>query len=503
MSIASSERGATAVLIAGSMLLLMGMLAIAVDLGFGFNERRADQTSADASALGGSLEMVITNQSNPVQAAVDEVYARVEANLDRTIPQADWAGCTDPDALAFASDNPAFNVSNPSPCISFSTDYNTFRVRLPDQETETTFGRVIGFDSLTTTAAAEARRNTGWGGGGDFPAAVFSNDHAGDTICIKTGASGTEDCDGSATGSFGFFRPYFYSAVEGDLSTMCTTGEQPFSIPRAMADGIDHEFSRWDPVIRNDRINGQWCMTSGVPGPPFPNTVRPTSGYSNQDITNGLVLGGSWPTAYAGRLDRGPYQDAATILFGKTIDNRPLWDFIDDSVVYTGLAARCEDAKAWDPYLILADRSTAIADTKACITGALATIPIPRIFTSNILQSQRLGHSPKFHEPNASCAPPQDCLHIDSIVPIFIDGIWAATSPSFNCASDFEDTGTACIAYGGVQGEMAISAPGKRRIHSATAIVLDCALMPSGTCPSLQDGSTGPLNFLYDLELTR
>lgn len=497
------ETGAAAVFIAVTMLVILGFLAIAVDLGFGFNERRVDQTSADSAALGGSLEMVITNQANPVQAAIDEVYALVNTNLGRTIPQADWTNCSDPNALFWRTlaDSGMLGTTNGSDCISISTDFNTFRVRVPGQETETIFAIFIGSDSLTTSAAAEAERNTDWGGGGDFPTAVYSSQNAGDTFCIKTGASGSEDCDGSATGNWGFFRPYFYSAVDDDLSTLCVTGEQPFSIPRAMADGIDHEFSGWFPTSGPERINGQWCMTSGVPGPPFPNTIRLTSGYSNQDVTRGLITGGPWPTTYAGRLDRGPYQDPNTIIFGRTIDNRPLWDFIDDSVTYMGLSAPCETAKNRPRFVLQADLAAARAEMAACLSGAMSATPIPRIFTTEINSSQRLGHSPLLYE-GGPCGMASCNYHIVGIVPIFIDGIWAATSPHLNCLGEFNNTGTACIAHAGVQGEMQVSAPGQQRVHSGTAVLLDCALMPTGTCPSIQDG-TGPINFLYDLQLTK
>ena len=44
----SDELGASAVVVALSMLLLLGGTAIVVDLGAGFNERSQDQSAADA-----------------------------------------------------------------------------------------------------------------------------------------------------------------------------------------------------------------------------------------------------------------------------------------------------------------------------------------------------------------------------------------------------------------------------------------------------------------------
>ena len=220
----TGENGATAVLVAIVMIVLMGFAAIAVDIGFGFNERRIDQTGVDASALGASLEMVITNQANPVQAAVDHIYQMVDDNLDRSVPLADWLACTDSGALFYTADNPMFNTTNASPCISFSSNFNTVRVRVPVQEVPTTFARLLGADSIAVSAFAEAERNIDWGGGGDFPSGVFSGTQAGAVLCIKTGPSGHQSCGDPTTGNFGFFRPYFYSAVDGDNSAICNTG---------------------------------------------------------------------------------------------------------------------------------------------------------------------------------------------------------------------------------------------------------------------------------------
>lgn len=501
------DRGASAVLVALVMVVLMGFAAIAVDIGFGFNERRVDQTAVDASALGGSLEMVITNQPNPIQAAVDHIYLKADQNLDRTIPLSDWLNCSDPGALFYTSDDPLFNTVNASPCISFSSNFNTVRVRVPGQDVPTIFGRFLGADSIEVSALAEAERNIDWGGGGDFPSGIFSGTNAGDVLCIKTGPSGHQSCGDPSTGNFGFFRPYFYRAVDGDDSTMCTTGEQPFSIPRAIADGIDHDFSgHQDPAIPGgvDRINGLWCQTSNTPGPPFPNMVRNTAGYSNLDVTRGLVTGGPWPTTYTGRLDRGPYQDAGTSVFGVGIDNRPLWDFIDDAQPsYAAMGAPSCDGAAGYPRFVAdqIERDAATAATITCMQEVMSLgTPFP-LFTSDILTSQRVGHAPLFWETGfcgfASCD-----YHIKGLIPIFIDGLWAGTTPSFTCAGGFTDTGAMCISYSGVQGSMSVSSPGARRVDSASAIALDCALMPAGTCPSLQDGN-GPLNFLYDLQLTR
>jgi hypothetical protein len=156
----------------------------------------------------------------------------------------------------------------------------------------------------------------------------------------------------------------------------------------------------------------------------------------------------------------------------------------------------------------LADYPAAMTELLACLTEADAQgTPI---FTSDIFNTHRLAHSPLYHEDqlvhsNGECTlgSPQNCYHIKGIVPIFIQSLYASTAPSFTCSGELDDTvpGT-CVHHPGLEGAMAINAAGKQKISSASALVLSCALLPVGTCPTIQDG-TGPLNFLYDLQLTR
>ncbi len=237
-----NERGATAVFVAAALVALMGIAAIAVDYSAALNERRQDVGAADTAALGGILEAAITSAANPLQVAVDEAKDIAQANTPGTITLADWSSCTDPDALTYPSDLGLLGVTNGTPCISFSDDFMTMRVLLPDQETETSFGRVVGVDEISTTAAAEATIGTSFGGGGgSFPAAVFGGSTIGLEFCIKTGTSGKDTCGDPTTGDFGNFQPYFYSEVSpGGVTSECVSGNQPQPLARSMADGLDH-----------------------------------------------------------------------------------------------------------------------------------------------------------------------------------------------------------------------------------------------------------------------
>ncbi|MFQ5522221.1 MAG: pilus assembly protein TadG-related protein, partial [Acidimicrobiia bacterium] len=53
------EHGVSALVIAGSMFMIAGFTAIAIDASALFVERRADQTAADVGALAGGVELMV------------------------------------------------------------------------------------------------------------------------------------------------------------------------------------------------------------------------------------------------------------------------------------------------------------------------------------------------------------------------------------------------------------------------------------------------------------
>lgn len=516
-----SEEGATAIVIAMTMLVILGMLAVAVDIGFGFNERRQDQTGADAAALAGSLELVISDAANGLEASIDRVYQIVDSNLDRTVPYADWQACTDPDALFYTTLSD-LGASNGSDCISLSEDFNTYRVRLPRQAVDAKFGAVLGTDSIEVSAAAEAERNAQFGGGGNVPFYVLQGTSVGAELCIKTGTNTWAACGDPSSGNFGDFEPYFYGPVGGDLSTICAKGQTPRPLARAVAMGIDHEFSRFSPYPGGtERVNGGWCP--GIPGPLLPNTILPGSGYSATDITWGLVLGEMWPgsQAFPGRLTRNDgmvtAQDTGTAtIFGVDIDNRPLWDYIDQAAVDPSTMPNCAqfDVPANQGHVISPPPGDPTYDTRrawllSCLAEAhgegarILVVDRDSNGTADILETPRTGAAPRIWE---DFPPPNNAfhMHIEGLSPVFIDSLYAEiTSPHFNCTNLDTSIPGVCVHRAGLDGSMSVAPPGQRRFQSVGAIVLSCEVMPVGACPSLQDPSGSGLTFLYDLELTR
>ena len=98
MRFLTEDRGAAALFVAVSMILMLGMAALAIDLGAGFNERRQDQTSSDLAAVAGALSF------GDNDAVADQVMAAARTERRHGIPRADWVAawtsCNDADMPA-------------------------------------------------------------------------------------------------------------------------------------------------------------------------------------------------------------------------------------------------------------------------------------------------------------------------------------------------------------------------------------------------------------------
>lgn len=72
----TDERGDSLILVALSLLVLLGLLALAIDVGFAYSERRHMQNAADAGALAGAAVMMTGGTDAEILAAVDEYVRR-------------------------------------------------------------------------------------------------------------------------------------------------------------------------------------------------------------------------------------------------------------------------------------------------------------------------------------------------------------------------------------------------------------------------------------------
>jgi Flp pilus assembly protein TadG len=152
------ERGLTLILFALMLSALLVFVALALDSGLVFNQRRQDQSAADAAALAAMKELIdlTTPADNRIQAA----QAAFEVSWDNlgsttgSSTESEWIDrwasgkCSDPNAYPV--------VSSLTPCISFLADDSRVRVKLPTVEVGSTFGQVVGVNDFETTASAEA-----------------------------------------------------------------------------------------------------------------------------------------------------------------------------------------------------------------------------------------------------------------------------------------------------------------------------------------------------------
>ena len=302
--------------------------------------------------MGGAIELLVSTAADPLQEATDQAKALVDANLNLSLPQSDWDSCQDPDALEWISSDPALNIAGGSNCISFGADSFWHRFlqdpseESPSQQVATSFGSGIGCRlpdhlSLRRGDAQRGRSKR------RLPIRRLCGHAGGAEVCIKTGtgANNKTSCGDPSTGDFGNFQPYFYYEINpaSNPKSECTSGNQSDPLSRAMADGLDHRLG----IITGSapRINGDNCPQ--VPGPALPNRVDSKAGYSNTDITNGLIKGNNWDGPFDGRLTRSNTSGYGTAtVFNEDLDNRPLWTYIlDDTDPILVQAGRVLDAK--------------------------------------------------------------------------------------------------------------------------------------------------------------
>lgn len=150
---ARDERGAIAIVVAIMALVMFGMAALVVDLGYGRTEQRAAQNAADASALAGGNVLFQADPLTPdYPTAVAAIKAFATDNL--SVTDAEWSACTDAGRLA---------TTFGSQCISFSVTPTVaqVRVRIPTRDIGTTFAKVIGISSINVSALARSTLKRG------------------------------------------------------------------------------------------------------------------------------------------------------------------------------------------------------------------------------------------------------------------------------------------------------------------------------------------------------
>ncbi len=313
------ERGTVLVLTVMLLVVMFGMCALVVDLGYARSQRRQVQTTADAAALAGAQLL-----PSPT-AAEDRARSQAADNIaggNLSGGNLAWSGCTD---------TPLARVST-TQCISFDTSYTRMRVRTPLQSYDTTFGRIFGDAKVETRALAEARISNPTNSG-LLPFNMFSGFGSGEA-CLDSGGGGgaVEPCTGPTSGNFGFLDFHLYGNADLGTTPSCTNGGQSGRLDDNIAMGADHDYTT-HPTGSGAGADDD-CVTAG------PNRVAQGTG-NGSAFDTGMRSGASFSDGEPARLRRGPYPKVS--VGGSQLDNQPLWTFIPTGT-NSGVPASCQRA---------------------------------------------------------------------------------------------------------------------------------------------------------------
>ena len=475
----NDDRGATAVFTAFVMVFVLGMAALVVDAtGAGFNERRQDQTAADTAVMSGVLGFVLGEDDT---TKVANTLAVARSNLDTTYSdgewQAIWEGCVDPDigAVDVGTGTPQTFSPMPNPfpapgtatlqCVSKGSSY--MRVVVPDQLVDTTFGKIIGFDSVQTHAEAIARIESISGADSLLPFGLPGGTGGGEA-CLSSNPSGIAEppCQGPSGGGFGAINSELFGDFVG--SPDCSNPGAP-ELAQNVALGVDHFVDVWpasnaaaegvsigDPHPGDATIGSYadaWydrCrLNGGVVRPEgshqFPsNTLRVDTGFSQASAVEEGLISDSTFFGDPSRLQNtsNPTQELVKRRQGANnivyeLDDRGPWEYLTgtgpcSSASYTGLAT---DAK--------------VALLQTCLTGYTGPADI---FDPSIAESPRFAWAPQYwHDVSTTGTSWQP---VERYRMVFVGGLWFncnAASPG-SCGAVFypdeETSGEICDAQG-------------------------------------------------------
>lgn len=430
------EQGAVAILVAASLVMLMGFAAVTVDVGAAFNERRQDQSAADMAAM---VAVQFARGSANLATAADNgaTQAMIVANSTLDNPAAaDWAACSDPAPLPV--------VSAVSPCISFSSNLQRSRVVVPTIAVATTFGQVLGQSSIDTSAFAEAQGLLGQEGKVlpfGLPGAAANDTE----VCLRTNNNTPPPCDGPDQGNFGTldFAIYGYADI---TNTACNPNPQ-HALETNMVVGVDHPLGIVDGQVRTD---AGYCPIFNA----RPNHVQGQTGIGSA-LYPGMVTGTSHylDGSYPGRLARGG--NRITVEAGSPrLDNTPLWAYIDGGSAKPASCGSVSDS---------AGMAQCISDWRSGSYG-------DPLFRISIDTAVRFGAVPQLTA--GAWGNGTQLYGIADLIPVYIQGtFWKCTG------------GTTCdiIHYPGdpaASSGVGASVNGANRLNGISAFVLDLDMLP-------------------------
>jgi hypothetical protein len=457
------ERGAVLVMFTIVLTVLVAFSALAIDLGYAREKKRQVQNAADAAALAAA-------QTLPNASSADSTAQSVTGqNLDGVTWN--WSTCTDSQALV----NNAGHA-----CISFDTSYTQVRVRVPTITMPTFFARAIGFNSLTTHAAAVAGIGVA-GFGTIMPFSMFTGG-TGDERCLKSGSSNnfpTAPCNGPTTGNFGTLDVNQYGNSAIPTQRRCQgNGQSSVRLENNIAIGVDHQIT----VFNGTTVTDDGC-------PPGPNTIDVLTGNVPNEFDLGILHGssGTFDDGQPARLRRGSNQKAT--VGAVSVDNKPLWEFIDPSA--TGIPPTCQRSGFNG-----LNQDQAHQRLTACFndyrTGGYTSV----LFGANsgtdkpldlydIQQSPRFAYVPTF----AGSQPPNGAsssLAVTGFQPVFLQTLFGGCNGSGTCTINFDPGPWNTTPQGGAS----------TNAEAVTAWVIPPTMLPAGLDLPWHVGSTADVELI-------
>jgi hypothetical protein len=410
------ESGATALLVAMSMLVLMGFAALAIDIGLAMNERRQDQSAADVGSLA-ALQFAQPNLGCSGSACLSQAEANganeaiVVANASLDDPTlADWS---DGALCGAPPSGEGFNVTSVSPCVAFTNGFDRAWVKIPTIASPNSFGKLFGSDSTNVSAYAIADQDFE-NPGPVLPFLLPGNAGSTDYNCLKTGPNPSWGvCEDLPTvGNFGSMDFFLYGNIDRNSTQKCT-GDTNGRLISNIARGVDHPLGLHPTGSGAGTQEPDNCPNLGAE----PDMAQGQAGVGSA-LENGLIYGGS---SYS--LDGNPYdgllEDGSGFLVrnaggGKPlvrVDDTPLWDFLASGIPGPDCAG-----------------VNTPAEMLTCIAWAKANSAV--IFDDSIITAQRFGFTPKVAEPDF--LSPGAFYHIVGYQPVYADTTYYGCSAGPN-----------------------------------------------------------------------
>ncbi len=421
--------------------MLMGFAAFSVDVGAAMSERRQDQSGSDMAAM--VAVQFARGSADPNVAAnngANQAIAVANANLDTPPVATEWDNCEDDTRPGEYT-----RVSGVSECVSFTDNLQKARVLIPTIEVATTFGRVLGRESIATSAFAEAQGDLGQAGR-VLPFGLPAGS-AGDTeVCLRDSNNVPPPCDGPDSGNFGTLDFAIYGNETVGTVEYCNNPNQN-SLATNMVAGIDHPIVTVDGEVREDE---KYCPIFNA----RPNHAEGRTGIGSA-LLPGIVSGTSnhLTSFRPGRLARGSNRipvDANS----PNLDDTPLWTYIAPSGSKPPSCGSVSDT---------AGMATCIADWRS---GGY-TDPL---FTLGISDAVRFGAVPQLTAPEWLNG--KKLYGIDDVVPVYLQATFWKCSGAGTCE---------IVHYPGDPGAstgVGDALNGANRLDGLTAFVLELDMLP-------------------------